>query len=63
MPLGRKLTPEEIDLIKHEITPIHMVKRISQATTYIYAEPSKSKMAIKRRNEDVDKLRGDQIKT
>jgi hypothetical protein len=36
---GRSLTPEEIEAIKHKITPIHLVKgEVSNATTYIDAE-------------------------
>jgi hypothetical protein len=58
MPLGRSLTTEEIASIQHEITPIHRVKNISQAVTYIDSEPSTSKMASKRRNESVNKIRG-----
>lgn len=51
------LTPEEIEAIAYTITPIERVHRISQSTTYLDAERSKSKMSTKRRGEDVDKIR------
>jgi hypothetical protein len=58
MPLGKKLSHAEIEAIIHTITPIHRVKHISQSTTFLDAEPSTSKMAVKRRNESIDKNRG-----
>jgi len=58
MPLGRRLTMEEIAAIQHEITPIGKVHKISQSTTYLEAEQSRSKMAKKYRGESVNKGRG-----
>jgi hypothetical protein len=51
-------TKEEIEAIKHEITPIHRVHNHSFKTTFLDAEPSNSKMSHKRRGENVNKERG-----
>lgn len=49
-------TPEEIEAIKHQITPINLVHKHSFKSTYIDAEPSRDKMANKHRNENSNKI-------
>lgn len=55
--IAKQLTKEEIAAIRHQITPIHLVKNISMSTTYLDAEPCNSAMACKTRRENINKLR------
>lgn len=53
----KQYTPEEIEAIRNQITPIERVHNCHFKYTYIDAEPSPSLMASKRRGEDVHKLK------
>ena len=54
MDLGRVLSKEEIEDIKHTITPVERIRKnlVHNYTTYIDAEPEGRKIT---RNETVDK--------
>lgn len=48
---------EGFDEIAKQVLHVSRVRKTSQRNTYLDAEASTSKMAVKRRNEDVDKIR------
>ena len=54
MDLGRVLSKEEVENIKHTITPVERIRKnpVHNYTTYIDAEPEGRKIT---RNETVDK--------